>query len=65
VVSVSASSAPASLAIVFFIGFLRSAGGTIKQPGWLEKQDRRRWPSAFRRNSMKPTRTILDGEDHP
>jgi hypothetical protein len=37
VVSVSASSAPASLAIVFFIGFLRSAGGTIEQRDRLEK----------------------------
>src|SRR3954462_15793037 len=61
VVSVSASSAPASLAIVFFIGFLRSAGGTIEQPGWLEKQDRRRWPSAFRRNSMSPQEQFLMG----
>jgi hypothetical protein len=23
---------------VFFIGFLRSAGGTIEQQGWLEKR---------------------------
>ncbi|GLR94882.1 hypothetical protein GCM10007858_25150 [Bradyrhizobium liaoningense] len=37
VVSVSASSAPASLAIVFFIGVLRSAGGTIEQRDGLEK----------------------------
>src|SRR5262249_31064465 len=52
VVSVSASSAPASLAIVFFIGFLRSAGGTIEQRDRLEKRRTGHWSSAFRRNSM-------------
>src|SRR3954464_11123284 len=61
VVSVSAINAPASLAIVFFIGFLRSAGGTIEQPGWLEKQDRRRWPSAFRVTTMSPQEQFLMG----
>src|SRR3569623_1809633 len=59
--SVRAKNAPASLAIVFFIGFLHSAAGTIMQRDWLEKRAAGRWSAAFRRNSMRGQRQPWGG----
>jgi hypothetical protein len=48
---------------MFFIGFLRSAGGTIEQRAGLEKRSARHWSSAFRRNSIAAQRELKENRE--